>query len=131
MKFDLENLNPGMYFPFDEDNAEEGGVTLRLANSDIIEEMNKKCTKKKIEYRKGARHEVIEDNESKRTDMLWEYVIVSWDNVVDNDGNPILCSPENRSKLMKESVQFAKFVGDALDKLTEEDGAYLEMLEKN
>jgi len=44
MKFDLENLNPGVFFPFDEDDSEDGkgGIEIRLANSKKLDEINKK-----------------------------------------------------------------------------------------
>ena len=61
MKLNLKNLNPGTFFPFDEDDREKKneGITIRLANGEIIAEIDKKCSKKKIEFKRAVRHEYI------------------------------------------------------------------------
>ena len=133
MKLNLENLNPGVFFPFDEDDEEsKDGVTIRLANGDILDQINKKCTKKKVEFRRGQRYEVIEEDEDRRSTLLWDYVILDWKGLQDDKtGEDIPCTKENKVRLMKGSVKFASFVGNIVEKLTEDTDLYNEELEKN
>ncbi len=128
MKFNLEDLNPGVFFPFED---EDNGVTIRLANGEIIDEIEKKCTKKKVVFRKGQRHEVIEENKSMRSEMLWDYVIVGWDGVEDSNGNAIPCTTKNKIMLMRGSVKFSAFIGNCVEQLSEDVEVYEEELEKN
>jgi len=132
MKFDLNELNPGVFFSFDEYEGEDGGgVTIRLANGKILDEINKACIKKKVEFRRGQRHEVIIDNDELRSKMLWEYVIIDWKGLYDQDGKEIPCTKENKIMLMQGSVKFSSFIGNCVEKLTEETEAYEGNLEKN
>jgi len=131
MKLNLKDLNPGVFFPFDEDKEDEGGVFIRLANTEVIEEINKKCTKKKVIFRRGQRHEVTEDDEARRSALLWKYVIFDWKGLEDEDGHEIPCNDDNKILLMRKSVKFSSFVGDCIEKLTEEVEVFEEGLEKN
>ena len=132
MKFDLNELNPGAFFSFDEYEGEDGGgVTIRLANGKTLDEINKACIKKKVEFRRGQRHEVIIDNDELRSKMLWEYVIIDWKGLYDQDGKEIPCTKENKVMLMQGSVKFSSFIGNCVEKLTEETEAYEGNLEKN
>jgi len=130
MKFDLDNLNPGVFFPF-EDDDENGGVEIRVANAGSMEIINKETTKKKVEWRKNQRVEYDIVDEDKRSSMLWDYVIVGWKNINDSDGDPIECTTENKIKLMKESPQFSMFVGSCIETLSDEAETRSEELEKN
>ena len=130
MKFNLDNLNPGAFFPFEGD-GDEGGVTIRLANGKIIAEIDKKCTKKSVKYYRGQRHEVVDDNEELRSQMLWEYVIVDWKGLEDQEGNQIPCTKENKIKLMQGSVKFSSFIGSCVEQLTVDSDMHDEELEKN
>lgn len=131
MKFDLENLNPGVFFPFDEFENAGDGVEIRLASAEIMEIINKKCTKKRVEFRRGQRYEVIEEDEKKRSNMLWDYVILNWKGLEDQEGNPIECTTENKIKLMRGSVKFSGFIGDCIEKLSESSSNLKEESEKN
>ena len=131
MKFDLAELNPGVFFSFDENEDGEGGVTIRLANGKTLDEINKACIKKKVEFRRGQRHEVIIDNDELRSKMLWEYVIIDWKGLYDQDGKEIPCTKENKVMLMQGSVKFSSFIGNCVEKLTEETEADEGNLEKN
>lgn len=128
MKFNLDNLNPGVYFPFEDD---EGGVTVRVASADVIRGIDKKTVKKKVQFRRGQRYEIDDTDEEKRSALVWDYAIVDWNGVFDNDGNEIPCTTDNKIKLMNGSVQFSRFIGNCLEQLTEDVEAYDEELEKN
>jgi len=128
MKFNLENLNPGTFFPFEDG---EGGITLRVANGESLDAINKACIKKRFEFRRGQRIEITDEDQDLRSKMLWDYVIVSWEGVYDENGNAIPCNKETKDLLMKGSVVFSAFVGDCIEKLTNEETSYNEDLEKN
>lgn len=130
MKFDLENLNPGTFFPFPEEDG-EGGVTIRLASGDELSRIEKACVKKKYEYKKNQRFEVIDEDEIKRSRMLWDYVIVSWEGLTDTEGKPIPCIMENKVKLMQNSTKFSTFVSECISVLTDQMDTYRDSLEKN
>lgn len=130
MKFDLSELNPGVFFPFDEEDG-NGGVTIRLANGKVLDDINKRCSKKKVDFRRGQRHEYTVDNESLRSELLWDYVIMDWKDLSDLSDNPIPCDKDNKIKLMQGSVKFSSFIGKCVEKLTEEAELYEEDLEKN
>jgi len=129
MKFNLEELNPGVFFPFDDDG--EGGVTIRLANGDLLAKIDKKCVKKRVEYRRGARHEFIEENDELRSELLWDYVITGWKGVYNQEDNEIPCTKDNKTKLMRGSVKFSSFIGNCVEELTSESEMHTEELEKN
>ncbi len=133
MRVDTENLNPGVFFPFDEEEDDEtpGGVTIRLANGEVLDTINKKCTKKRVEFRRGQRFEVIDEDEARRSELLWDYVIMDWRGLDDSEGVPIPCTKENKVNLMRGSVKIATFVGNCVEKLTEDSELYDEELEKN
>lgn len=133
MRIDTENLNPGVFFPFteEEDDDDPGGITIRLANGEVLDAINKKCTKKRVEFRRGQRFEVIDEDDKRRSELLWDYVIIDWKGLDDMDGNPIPCTKDSKISLMRRSVRVAAFVGNCIEKLTDESELYEEALEKN
>jgi len=128
MKFDLDNLNPGTFFEFEDD---DGGVTIRLANSDAMREIDKATVKKKISFHRGQRYEVDVVDEALRSNMIWDYIIIDWENVTDSNGVDIPCTFENKAKLMRESVKFSSFIASCVEQLTDNMSLYEEELEKN
>ena len=131
MQFDLENLNPGTKFFFDEDDEKKGSVTLRVCAGDDLRAIRKQSSKKKVEYRRGQRIEYPDTNEEIENALLWEFCIVGWEGVLDAKGSSILPTKENKSLLMGKSPSFAKFVGDKLSILAELEETEKEELEKN
>ena len=129
MKFDLDDLNPGVFFQFKD--GDEGGITIRLANAEILDIINKKCTKKRYEFRRGQRHEIIDEDSALRSKMLWDYVIVDWKGVHDGLGGDIECTTENKEILMKKSIIFSTFVGNCVEELSSKFEAEEGLLEKN
>jgi len=131
MKIDLDNLNPGVFFLFDEDNEKEGGATIRLANGEILSKIDEKCITKKTKMTRRGSVEEVKENKDLRNEMLWDYVIVDWKGVEDLKGKEIPCTKANKVKLMKGSVKFSSFVGNCIDQLNEDFESYEEDLEKN
>jgi len=131
MQFDLENLNPGTKFFFDETDELKGSVTIRVCAGDDLRAIRKQSSKKKVEYRRGQRIEYPDTNEVVENELLWDFCIVDWDGVLDKNGGNILCTKANKVLLMGKSPSFSKFVGDKLSILAELEEEEKEVLEKN
>jgi hypothetical protein len=118
-KFNLKDLNPGTWFDFNEDDPKSGRICLRVLNEEAKENIRKTTVKRVETFKKGQRFIDYDVNEKLNSEMTWDYVIVSWERLEDNDDQPIECTVENKSKLMRESIDFARFVGECLEKLSE------------
>ena len=130
-KFSIKDPNPGVYFKFDENDPDSGEIRIRAVNAAKRAEIQKKCVKKKIEYKHGQRFEYSDTNEERFSDMLWDYSIMDWNNLVDDDGEPIPCNTENKVFLMQNNVNFAQFVGNCLEQMNEAEENRVSRLEKN
>jgi len=107
----------------------EGGgkIGLRISTPELWNEIRKKTAKKKVEYKKvdgdlaGRRFEYEETNESLQSEMLWDYCIVSWENLYSDEecNKPIPCTKENKILLMNRSIKFMNFVTDKLKELSD------------
>ena len=106
MKF----TNTGKKFYFDKGNPDEGWVIIRVASPQILEQI-----------------ELDNPIEQDKNERLWDYVIVDWENVEDDDGK-VECTRENKVNLMRTSPVFLAFVNKFLNSLNAE---YKEILEKN
>lgn len=133
MKFDMGNLNPPAWFYFDDSDPSQGKVLLRVCSGTDLDDINRKTSKKQPpEYRRGNRYEIPDKvDEKRRAEMLWDFMIVDWEGVLDQNGYEIKCTPDNKNKLMRESVAFATFIASSLDKLTADITKYQEEVEKN
>ncbi len=130
-KFSLKDPNPGVWFLFDENDLNSGRICIRVLNAAKGQEIAKATTKKRTEYKSGQRFEVSEVDEDRRSQMLWEYTIIDWERLEDDEGKLIACNPENRSKLMLENIKFSLFVGICISKLNAEYETQREAIEKN
>ena len=130
MEFNLDDLNPGVKFFFDDASPEKGSVTLRACPGDIMADIEKKTTVKRIEYKRGQRFEVVDKKENKWRELFYDYVIVDWENVTAK-GEPLECTKENKVMLMGKSPVFSVFVADRLEKLNNELIDRAEDAEKN
>ena len=130
-KFSLKDPNPGVWFVFDENDPKSGRICIRVMNSAKGLEIDKATSKKRTEYRQGQRFEVSDIDDKKRSQLFWDYVIVDWERLEDDDGNPIECTSENKYKLMLENVGFASYVGACIAKMNENYEAQRESVEKN
>jgi hypothetical protein len=119
-KLSMAEPNPGIWFKFDENDPESGEVGIRPLNPATREEIRKKCVKKRVEYKHGQRFPVEDVNDDLFSEMLWDYSITGWTDLVDDNGKEIEVTPENKVFLMRNHVGFARFVGDKMEKLSEE-----------
>jgi len=138
--FDLEE-KPGVWF----DLYGDGRVQLRAISADDWKEIRKQTVKKKVEYKrvegKAERFPVEEVNEDLQNELFWDKTIQSWDGFsikIKKDGKTeiVNCIPENCTSdlkflLMMRSPKFAKFVGECLKQLTEDETKQAEQAEKN
>lgn len=130
-RFSLKDPNPGVWFVFDEADPNSGRVCVRVMNPAKAQEIAKATGRKRVEYRNGQRFEVTDTDEEKRSRMLWDYSIVSWERLEDDEGKPIECTTDNKQKLMLEHIGFAAFIGNCIDKLNAEYESRREAVEKN
>ena len=115
----------------------EGGGRLQLRTIDVTDwkAIRNRTVKKKVDFKKvegtPGRFEFEEVNEDLQNELFWDQVIVSWENFFDSKGSPIPCTKENKILLMSRSVKFAKFVGDCLKQMAEDEAIQAEQAEKN
>lgn len=129
--FSVKDPNPGVYFKFDENDPDSGEIRIRAVNAAKRTEIQKKCVKKKIEYKHGQRFEYQDTNDDLFSELLWDYSIMEWNNLEDEEGVKIPCNKEMKLFLMQNNVGFAQFVSQCLEKLNEEEESRVAKLEKN
>lgn len=130
-KFNLKDPNPGAWFKFDEDDPKSGEISIRAVNAAKRREIQKKCVKRRVEYKHGQRFEFTESDDDLFSEMLWDYVIADWHDLEDDDGKPIECTKENKVFLMLNNVGFALFVNECLEKVNEGFEERTKAVEKN
>jgi len=131
--FNKQDPNPPVKFYLDEDKPEEGHVLIRSITAQEMEDIRKKCTKKKPpEYRRGVRYEVPPDvNERMQGELMWDSIIVGWDGIIDENGKKIPVSKENKIMFMRNWSAFATLVSNSLEQLTEDTKTIKEAEIKN
>ena len=130
-KLNLKDPNPGFWVHFEEDNDDSGKIAIRPVNSAKVEEIRKKAVKKRVEYKHGNRFEVQDVNDELYSELLWDYSIADWSGLVDDDGNTIECTKENKIFLMKNHVGFARFVTDQMNQISEQYESRLTLVNEN
>ena len=115
----MRDPNPGIWFKFDEDDPNTGEICIRAVNQKKRQEIQRKCSKKRVEYKNQGRFEVVDQNEELFMEMLWDYTIADWKGLMDDDGKPIECNTENKLYLMQNHVGFATFVGECIGKVSD------------
>lgn len=131
MKFNMAELNPGAWFSFDEQDPDAGRICLRILTTDAREQITKQTTKKCVEYKRGERYEYTEVDDDAYSRLMWDYCIVDWEHLEDEDGKPIECTADNKVKLVKGHPGFAAFLGECLECLTDCAKLAKEKAEKN
>ena len=133
MRFDLEKT--GEWFTFFESEIDSNGevkyhppapdagrVCFRLADAEVIEQIYQKTRKKVSEFvfnpktrqmEKVKSYEQTPEQERAEREMIWDYAIVDWENILDAKGKEIPCTLENKMKLMN-IPKFARFAGRCL-----------------
>lgn len=127
MKFDLENLNPGIWFTHDEG----GKIQVRAIPLEALKKIERQTTKKRVEYKRGQRLEYTDVDDEKQNELIWDYCIISWKNIEDDNGKPIECTKKNKIDLMNKSVVFATWVAESIEIAAESYHRAKEKSEKN
>ena len=131
MKLNFNDPNPGVFFPFNDDNPDAGGVCLRVLPMDELKRIEKATTKKRIEYKKGQRFEVLTvDNELKER-LVFDYMITDWPGLTEDNGDPIECDADNKVRAMNKFVKFANFVSSRMEMLEADSMELKASAEKN
>ena len=119
----------GTWFYFDDMNHSLGGICLRELSPDESERIDKITTKKKKKPVRGSLMEVSTTNTIMASRLTWDYCITDWANIqLDDDDVP--CDTDNKVKMMK-IIDFAKFVGDCVTELVENNKSIEEAKLKN
>lgn len=132
MKFDISgDLNPGAWFDIVEDKPEEGRLCLRIIPEGELKKIADQTTKKKVEYKKGQRFEVLNTNDDKYDELFWDYVIEDWETIQDAVGNDIPCNAKNKVALVTGSIDFKRAIDRCLERLKREIEDRNKAIEKN
>lgn len=133
MKINFSDLNPPMWFYFDDDDPESGRVLIKSLSPKEGEQLMKECSKKMPpEYRGGHRYEIPDKlDEKKYNRMLWDAVILDWENLVDEKDEPIPCTADNKLRLMYEAPFFLEFITKNLKIMDANRDQRMEQVEKN
>jgi hypothetical protein len=118
--FNAKDPNPPAKFYFDDEQPEDGHILIRTIPAAEMEKINKRTSKKKPpEYRRGTRYETPNEiNEKLRSELIWGFIVVSWEGIVDETGKKIPVTDENKTKFMQEWPAFAILVSEGLEQLT-------------
>jgi hypothetical protein len=137
MFFDENELNPGTWFYFPEDQTQ--GVCLRVCAGDDMQTIRQatfKTVKERVVNPKTNRLERIEFQEEidptgqTFKEMYWDFIIMDF-KVKNKEGEWWKVSRENKVLLMGRSTIFSKFVTDSLLILTGEESSREEIETKN
>lgn len=127
MKFNLSDLNPGTTF----DVGDGASITLRLCNGAALDEIYRSTSTRREVWKRGNRTVETEVDEARRSEMIWDYSIVEWSGIEDEEGKPIPCTADNKATLMNGSLVFSRMVNGLLDQLIEQADEAARALEKN
>ena len=132
MPFNLDDLNPATRFFYRDSNGVETGewIELRICSGENLNSIYEQTRKKVAEYKRGIRYAYEDINTELEADLMHDYAIVDW-RLLDDKDNEIPCNKENKSILMRGSVDFASFVTSCLQKLNDKYESFEEEREKN
>ena len=131
MKVDLTDLNPGVFFPWDEKKPKAGGITIRDCSVEESKRISKETTRIEKKFRRHQPYDEVIVDEDKRDKLQWDYIIVDWSGVFNKEGKELPCNTANKFALMNGSPKFAQKVIDCLDKITEGSVKQEALVEKN
>lgn len=110
--------NKGVWFHFDEENQDLGGICLRMPTADDYDEIEELTVKEgKPDYHRGVRYPTKKTNEKLATRLQSRKLIVDWKGV-SLEGTKVECTNENIDRALK-IQDFHSFVGDCIEKLLE------------
>jgi hypothetical protein len=152
MRFDLKSEAQGEWFKFFCSEVREDGTTkyldpeedagkvcIRIADPETVESIQAQTRKKVSEFAWNPKSRAMERvtfydqtaaQEKKERELIWDFAIQDWKDIIDTKGNQIPCTLENKLKLMS-NPQFARFVGRCLQLISGANAETAEGAEKN
>jgi|WetSurMetagenome_2_1015567.scaffolds.fasta_scaffold232827_2 hypothetical protein len=138
MQFNLDALNPGVRFYFDEEGVspdpKQGWIELRQCSGDELTKITKQTRKKKETYRtvdhrpQRFEYEAI-DNELENR-LVWDYCITDWF-LPEKSGRKIECNADNKVMMMTQSPTFMSLYAKFMGQLTKTEPETKDDEEKN
>lgn len=128
----FNSKNEGVWFYFDEDNQDLGGVCLRMPTADEYDSIRSLTVKPgKPDYYRGQRYETEKTNEKLSQKLSIRKLIVDWKGV-GLDGNIMECNDDNKEKMMNlPNPDFRLFIGECSEKLVDGNKTIEEARAKN
>lgn len=127
---DLEDLNPGVWFYFDEEEPEKGGFCVRPMDSDSMSAIDKETIKTKKVYKRGKRYDSQDVDNDRKQEMIIDHTLTDWC-VYGKDGEKIECSVENKLKLLGKSPWHQRFYINCLATAGDIETQHQRQVEKN
>ena len=131
MKFDLTEMNPPVRCWFDEKNKKGGYVDLRVCNGAALQEIRAQTVSRQVEYVGGQRYEYKETDAELEQSLIWDYCIIGWDGVEDQNDRPIPVSRENKVLLMLGSLKFSRFINKQHGRIAKDASELKKQAEEN
>ena len=105
---DLDDLNPGVWFHFDEKEPAKGGFCVRPLDSNALDAISKETTTEKNVFKNGKRFRTKDVDTNKDRELTIDYTLPDW-KVIDKDGKEIPCTIENKMSLICKSPWHQRF----------------------
>lgn len=131
MQINLAEPNPFTKFYFNEEKPAEGWIEVRTLNIAKINDIEKKAVTEKKRFKRGQVITERNVNQGKKDKETWGYCIGKWYKVVDEKGEDIPNTVDNKVFLMNNSREFSAFVADSLEELGDDETKEAAEEEKN
>jgi len=117
----FSSKNEGTWFWFNKAKQDQGGICLRELSIDQANSIERDTTTSKNKAIRGRMVEQKKQDTAQAFLLTMQYCIVDWENV-QLDGVDAECNAMNKARMMK-SLDFVKFITEALDQLSESNDA--------
>lgn len=120
------------WFPVDEDEDQAEILVVHLSPGDVADILDE-TTSHRYEYSQSeGEPKVVTTTDSKRDrELTIVKVIKDWKSFYDLDGQPLVCTDDNKIRAVREVEGFAEFVNDCRAKLSKDIKKEKEDQEKN
>ena len=152
MRFDLSEEARGEWFKFFRSEVKESGeviylepeedagrVCIRIGDPKTIDEIGRKTQKKVSEWvfnpktkgmERGTYFDQTPEQAQKERELIWDFALQDWENLLDVNGKEIPCTLENKMRMVN-IPQFSRFVGRCLQLISGAQEMSEEMAGKN
>lgn len=138
-KFFTSSVDEDGKITFDDPAPDAGTVSVRLIDSDTLDEIRTKTRKKVTEHVLNPKTRAMEriiafeqtpEQEKMERAMIWDHAITGWEGIKDKSRNDVPCTKENKVKLMG-NPYFGRFINECLNRLSKSTISLKEAEEKN